>query len=64
MAHPPPVAWLHHVAVHAVSPMVLLAVAAGFVWLCWNGRWKADQPGDPPEPPAPETGGLLSSAAA
>ncbi len=63
MARPRPVAWLHHVAVHAVSPMVLLAVAAGFVWLCWSGRWQADHPGDPPEPPAPETGGLLSSAA-
>ena len=47
MAHPPPVAWLHHVAVHAVSPMILLAVAVGFVWLCWSGRWGLGQAGPP-----------------
>jgi len=47
MAHPPPVAWLHHVAVHAVSPMILLAVAVGFVWLCWSGRWDMGRAGAP-----------------
>jgi len=49
MAHPPLVAWLHHVAVHAASPMVLLAAAVGFVWLCWSGRWDM-RPAGPPVP--------------
>lgn len=48
MAHPRSVAWLHHVAVHVISPMVLLAAAAAFVWLCWSGHWKMDQPGGRP----------------
>jgi hypothetical protein len=55
--------YIHHVIVFVLAPAALLAAAVGLVWLCWSGRWKMDQPGDPPGPPAPETGGLLSSAA-
>jgi hypothetical protein len=72
--NPPGIGWwagtghliihIHHVIVFVLAPMVLFAAAVGLVWLCWSGRWNMHQPGEPPGPSAPETGGLLSSAAA
>jgi len=38
---------IHDLSVHVVSPVVMLAAAAGLVVLCLTGRWK---------PPEPDTG--------
>jgi hypothetical protein len=36
---------IHDLAVHLLSPLVLLAAAAGLVALCLSGRWQPREPG-------------------
>jgi hypothetical protein len=44
---------LHSAFVYALSPLVLLAAAAGLVALCLSGRWDMRDPGGPPGAPPP-----------
>jgi hypothetical protein len=53
---------VHHGIVQGVAPVVLLAAAAGLVWLCRTGRWDLHDPGGPPGA-APEAGQLMRSPA-
>jgi hypothetical protein len=51
---------IHYLSVRAVSPVVLLAAAAGLVALCLTGRWKPPEPGTdasplPARPGSPRT---------
>jgi hypothetical protein len=41
---------IHDASVSVLSPLVLLAAAAGLVALCVSGRWKPGEPGPGPQP--------------
>ena len=41
---------IHDLSVQVLSPVVLLAAAAGLVALCLSGRWKPGEPDPGPDP--------------
>jgi len=44
LARSVPVTWQHDLSIRVISPLVLLAAAAGLVALCLTGRWKLGEP--------------------
>jgi hypothetical protein len=44
----PFVGFVHYLSAAIVTPLPLLAAAAGLVALCLTGNWKLSQPGEPP----------------
>jgi hypothetical protein len=54
---------VHHFLIVDFAPPVLLAAAIGLVALCVSGRWKLNEPGEPPGTAPPETAGLVPTAA-
>jgi hypothetical protein len=52
---------IHDFSISALSPLVLLAAAAGLVALCLSGRWNPGEP-DPGQNPRPTCPGSARTA--